>query len=414
MSHIERDIPRKVVIAHESPDAHIGAKVGGAAAVALNQSREMHKMGRSVQLIGPRNGGKGALDIPHELFEMPEVTSNDELLDVFRSSDKWMTYWQKALQPEEEKECDIYGHYYVTGGIMSELNGSIKGRRLYMGHSWDKVVERMDPGRVITPTRAKAEASILANSDAVVVSTDAEKHMIAQDYQQSIPGGQKAILDKIHVVPLGVDEKVFAPENLARNREEYRGKLLKFLKNTLNFYMVGRIAPQKNQLLAIEAFTEALKTDPKLNVSLSIFGGTLEDNRYYDVVRKYLLEQPAYIQAKVKFHDVMPADIAHAVGDVFLGPSVWETFFLAAAEAMASRKPTIVSDKPILREVVGGGSLFVDETNAADIAFNIDKMATDERLRQCSSDYNFNRAWKRYTWEKSARRLDEVWQGLRQ
>lgn len=414
MSNIERGILRKVVIAHESPDAHIGAKVGGAAAVALNQSREMHRMGRSVELIGPQNGGKGNLDIPHELFSMPETTNNDELLTVYRR-DPWMSYWEKVLKsPDSEGECDVYGHYYVTGAIMSELNGSIRGRRLYMGHSWDRVVQQMDPGRTITPTRAKAEDSILASSDTIIVSTDAEKQMIARDYQSSINGGQKAILDKIHVVPLGVDEKGFAPENLARKRQEWRRRLLgHFFDNTLNFYMVGRIAPQKNQLMAIEAFAEVLKTDPKLNISLSVFGGPLEGD-YYRMIEDFLVDQPGYIQDRVKFHGVMDADVIHAVGDVFLGPSVWETFFLAAAEAMASRKPTIISNKPILREVVGEGSLFVDETNMEDIAFNIRTMAIDRAFRQHSSSYNFNRAWERYTWEKSARRLDEVWQRLRQ
>jgi len=413
MSYLERDVLRKVVIAHESPVARIGAKVGGAAAVALNQSREMHRMGRNVKLIGPRNGGRGTLDIPHELFQMPESTSNEQLLTALKS-DEWMSYWEKVFRPDaESQECDVYGHYFVAGDIISQMNGSIRGRKLYMGHSWDRTVRRMDPSRKITPLREKAENSILNNADTVIVSTDAERCMVAEDYQDAVSGGQKAILDKIHVVPLGLDADTFKPEHLARNRQEHRESLLgPELGKTLNFYMVGRIAPQKNQLMAVQAFAETLMADRNLNISLSIYGGPLE-GKYYDRIEEFIATQPEEIRRRLKFHGVQDANVAHAVGDVFLGNSVWETFFLAAAEAMASGKPTIISDKPILREVAGEGSLYVKETDVMDTATKIHRMATDEEIRRYSSTYNFNKAWQQYTWEKSARRLDEVWQTLR-
>lgn len=412
MTYIESGIPRKVLIAHESPDAQIGGKVGGAAAVALNQSREMHRMGRNIELIGPKNGGVGKLDIPHQLFSIPETSHNDELLETLRN-DVWMSFWEQTLRTDENGECDVYGHYYVAGGIMSEMNGAINGKKIYMGHSWDRTIQRMDPNRTTSNTRGKAEVSILKHADAIVTSTEAERQMIALDYQDSVPSGRKEILGKIHVVPLGVDSSSFSPENLAKKRQEHRGKLLKGLGNSLNFYMVGRIAPQKNQLNAVRAFTEMLKAESGLDVSLSIYGGPLDNNKYYDLLRQYIATQPEEIQNRIIFHGVQDADIAHATGDVFLGNSVWETFFLAGAEAMASGKPTIVSDKPILREVAGEGSLYVDETDISDTASKIHRMATDEEIRQYSSTYNFNKAWQQYTWKKSARRLDEVWKSLR-
>jgi glycosyltransferase involved in cell wall biosynthesis len=409
---MEKLAPRKVFIAHESPDAHFGGKVGGAAEVALQQSHEMHKMGRDVRLIGPQNGGPSRLVMPNTLFKVPELATNDALLEEFKS-DKWMSFWKKSLSGDNGEECDVYGHYYVAGDIMNQMNGTIKGRRVYMGHSWDRSVAQMDPDRKITTVRDAAELSILKTSDLIVTSTNAEKQSIAQAYGQAVDGGTQAILNKVRVVPLGVDSEKFSSLNIAEMRKETRSKLIpEELRDSLVFYMVGRVAPQKNQLHAMQAFAEVAK-DPKLNISLSLFGGPLEDNPYLDEIREFISTLPPHVQQRIRFHGIVDGEIAHAVGDVFLGPSVWETFFLAGAEAMYAGRPTILSDKPILREVGGQGSLYVDETKVESIGGAIHTMATNQAARAFSSSENFKKATINYTWKASAKHLDEAWKGLR-
>lgn len=404
---------RKIVIAHESPDAHFGAKVGGAAKVALEQSKALHRMGRPIKLIGPSNGGNGAgLMIPHELFNMPQAASNDELLRFYKESDEWMSFWQGKFRVSPEG--DVYGHYFVAGGIMSEMNGDIKGNRIYMGHSWDRVVNQMDPKRASAPIRSAAEKSILNEAHAVIVATEAERQILAKSYQDVVIGGKQVILNKTFVVPLGIDSDKYSPENIAEKRKEWRNKLLpEDLRSSLNFYMVGRIAPQKNQLNAVKAFCEAIRKTGDRNLTMSIFGGPLDNNTYYNELKEFIKTQPEYIQRRILFHGVVDGEIAHAVGDIFVGPSIWETFFLAAAEAMASGKPTIISDKAILKEVAGKGSIFVSDSKIDKIADSIAIMATNPDFRSFSSQYNKKRAWKNFTWGKSAQTLDDVWNKLK-
>jgi hypothetical protein len=408
----ERFPPRQVFIAHESPDAHFGGKVGGAAAVALHQSTELHRMGRHIKIIGPQNGGPSRLTIPNSLFHLPEAVGNDELLEKL-TSDEWINTWQQTLNSEGE-ECDIYAHYFVAGAIMNKLGSSIEGRKIFMGHSWDRSVQKMDPDRHITIVRNAAEIAILNNSDMIITSTDAERRSIAKLYGSDIAGGEQAILDKISVVPLGVDSLVFSKDNLQRKRKEFREKILpNELQNSLVFYMVGRIAEQKNQLTSIAAFADVAR-DTSLDISLSLFGGPLENNLYYNQINEFIQTLPKHIQRKIIFHGVVDAEVAHAVGDVFLGPSTWETFFLAAAEAMYSGKPTILSDKPILREVGKDGSLYVDETDIATISTAIHSMATQPNFRRYSAAENTAVATSNYTWTKSATELDHAWRQLRQ
>ena len=47
-------------------------------------------------------------------------------------------------------------------------------------------------------------------------------------------------------------------------------------------------------------------------------------------------------------------DIAdlYAAADLFVFPSIWETFGLAAAEAAMAGMPMVVADLPVLREVL--------------------------------------------------------------
>jgi glycosyltransferase involved in cell wall biosynthesis len=117
----------------------------------------------------------------------------------------------------------------------------------------------------------------------------------------------------------------------------------------LRLVAVGNLKAAKNYALLVEAF-RALAGAP---VSLDIYGeGPLR----------------ADLEAAIGAHALpirlkgLRSDIAEILAgyDAYVMPSLYEGFGIAAAEAMASGLPMLLSDLPVLRELSHGNALFFD------------------------------------------------------
>jgi glycosyltransferase involved in cell wall biosynthesis len=147
-------------------------------------------------------------------------------------------------------------------------------------------------------------------------------------------------------------------------------------------------------------------------MSLSIIGGPLHGNRYYqEQVYPYIQSLPESVRSRIVIHDRQSAEVAHAAGDVFVGASTWETWFLSLTEAMASGNACLVSDKPILREVAGDNIPIVDEADFNSIARSMYNFAVDTNYRFDVAQHAYRRG-QRYTWKASVARLSLVLDNL--
>lgn len=111
---------------------------------------------------------------------------------------------------------------------------------------------------------------------------------------------------------------------------------------------VGRLAAQKNQ----DVLIRALACLPQAHLVLAGAGPSAETFRSLAVTLG--------VEDRLHMLGALPAgDIADLYGaaDLFVFPSVWETFGLAAVEAGMTGLPMVVADLPVLREVLraGGG-----------------------------------------------------------
>jgi glycosyltransferase involved in cell wall biosynthesis len=120
---------------------------------------------------------------------------------------------------------------------------------------------------------------------------------------------------------------------------------------------VGRLAEQKNQGLLLEMLTQipeatlVLIGDGELGVELRRAASWLG------------------VSDRVRFAGELTSDHVAAIvrqADLFLLPSHYEAFCLAAVEAMHHGVAVVASDLPCLREVLGDGQLFfpLDNTDA--------------------------------------------------
>ncbi|MCX7698335.1 MAG: glycosyltransferase family 4 protein [Candidatus Goldbacteria bacterium] len=96
---------------------------------------------------------------------------------------------------------------------------------------------------------------------------------------------------------------------------------------------------------------------------------------------------------------------------LFIYPSFYEGFGIPPLEAMACGCPCVVSNTASLPEVCGDAAYYVNPYDVEDIARGIEKVLTDENLREELIKKGFENI-KRFSWEKSARKVIEVLDNL--
>ena len=104
----------------------------------------------------------------------------------------------------------------------------------------------------------------------------------------------------------------------------------------------------------------------------------MEDPGIADMVRRHGLEDRVVATGYVQDKD-LPS--IYSAADFMVFPSLHEGFGLPIIEAMACGVPVISSSAASLPEVAGGAALMVDATDPRALAAAIERMATDQQLR---------------------------------
>lgn len=168
---------------------------------------------------------------------------------------------------------------------------------------------------------------------------------------------------KIYAISEGTKDEllIWLPSLEARIEVIYNGVVLPFKqipkrepKETPVILTVGSLTKQKN----IDTVLNALILIKNMNFNYLIAGEGEEMDKLMKQCKIIHLEE------KVEFLGyVVPIKPLLVQADIFLMPSRWEGFGMAAVEAMNAGLPLVVSDVPGLKEVVDGSkqcAIFVD------------------------------------------------------
>jgi glycosyltransferase involved in cell wall biosynthesis len=154
----------------------------------------------------------------------------------------------------------------------------------------------------------------------------------------------------------------------------------------LKVLSVGNLRPMKNYGHALEAV--ALLRDLDFEYCIAGEGTCQED--LFRLCRELDLESKVHFLGYVEsVPDLLTA------ADIFLMPSKWEGFGLAAVEAMNASLPLVVSDVPGLREIVNSGSpcaLLVDPESPEAIAAGLRQLLASPELRLRFGENAFKQA----------------------
>ncbi|MBT3917555.1 MAG: glycosyltransferase family 4 protein [Rhodospirillaceae bacterium] len=94
--------------------------------------------------------------------------------------------------------------------------------------------------------------------------------------------------------------------------------------------------------------------------------------------------------------------------DVFVFPSVSETFGHPMAEAMSSGLPVVVADTPVNREICGDAALYFEPFSVTGLVDCIQQLDGDKNLRDSLPKIGRERALERFGWEDHVDRLIET------
>jgi glycosyltransferase involved in cell wall biosynthesis len=224
------------------------------------------------------------------------------------------------------------------------------------------------------------------SAQAVIV----DSQFTAQDLMQRM----KIEAEKIHVIPLGVNERFFRkchPQVLEQVRKRYRLPEQYLLT-------VGERRPHKNLINLIQAFALYQKTS-RLSQRLVIAGKAYADYREpQKLVEKLRLVDQVHFLDYVDDAD-LPA--LYQMADAFVLLSYYEGFGLPVLEAMASGALVIASNCTALPEVAGENALLVDPRDPQAVSEALHLLLTTESL--CEELTRKAQIWaQQFTWRRCA------------
>ncbi len=205
-------------------------------------------------------------------------------------------------------------------------------------------------------------------------------------------------LDRIRVIPNGVDHALFQPasaeaQRAVRARYRLPGRYLVY---------VGNLKPHKNLMTLLRAFRQLIADPAYDDLQLTIVGQQ----------GGFITGDPAVVQAlqapdlhgRTVLTGFVPATdlpALYTAAAAFVFPSRYEGFGLPPLEAMACGCPTVVSAAASLPEVCGEASRYVMPEDADHLAATLADVLTDADLRTRLRARGLAHVGQ-FRWEKSA------------
>jgi len=212
-------------------------------------------------------------------------------------------------------------------------------------------------------------------------------------------------LERIEVMYCGVDLKRYHPDYSKEQIEAVKHKC--GIRGDYLLYL-GTLEPRKNLETLVDAYRlikEQVPDVPKLVLAGKkgwMYEGLFEKIKTFGLEKDILF--PGYLA-----EEEVPALLCGA--RVFIFPSLYEGFGIPPLEAMACGTPVVISDASSLPEIVGDAGLQVPAKDAEKMAEKIEKLLTDNILWEKCRQAGLERA-RKFTWDKSAQKLVEVYQRL--
>ncbi len=304
----------------------------------------------------------------------------------------------------------FHAHYYLSGLAALPIHKSL-------GHSLPLVTtfhtlalmknlvarseeEKEDVFRVASERQLIKESKILS------VPSDSDRTYL--NYLYDCPP------EKISVIPPGVDTTLFHP--IPKNKAK---KVIGADSNHKIILFVGRIEPLKGIDTLIYALKILRKRLPQKKVCLWIVGGDVSQKRNFwsqELKRLEALRHDLSISTVVIFKGQQPQcklPYYYNASDVVVMPSHYESFGMAALEAMACGIPVIATNVSGISTLINQSQQGVvsSANNPILLSRQIEKLLTAPKTYEtlCKKEES---EVKNFTWENTAQKTLEIYTSI--
>jgi len=401
---------------HTCPLAILGGKdTGGMNVYVRDLTRELGRMGIHVDVF-TRSQDEHVPHVIHELGygnRVVHVTAGPEFPVPKQNLPDYIPEFVegiKAFAAEKGIQYDlIHSHYWMSGLAAESLSDAWGGTPIvHMFHTLGEMknrIARTDEERE-SAERIAGEKRILARADRIVVATLAEQTQLRFLY--------KANDRKLDIIPPGVDTSHFYPIPSDEAKE-----FLGLNPEDRMVLYVGRIEPLKGVGTLIEAMSCIKFKEHTGPVHLAIIGGEPDaspEEMSTEMARLQKLSDDLAMDQTVVFlgkRGQITLPYYYSAAEVLVMPSHYESFGMVALEAMACGTPVIASDVGGLGFLVQDGEtgFTVPDGEPDKLCEKLTLLLGDNTLRQKMGQRAMEVA-QSYDWEKIARQIVDVYQGL--
>ncbi|MDG5759866.1 glycosyltransferase family 4 protein [Natronococcus sp. A-GB1] len=170
---------------------------------------------------------------------------------------------------------------------------------------------------------------------------------------------------------------------------------------------VGRLSETKNQSTVLRAFASLADEHPESRLTIVGDGPLREELES--------LADSLGVRARVEFTGFVDREEVYRIlvaSDLYVQPSLSEGFCVALVEAMACRLPVVVSDVPVLHEVVGEAGSYATPTEPAAFADRLRRLLGDDELRREFAERASDRARTEFPLKRTADAYAELYREL--
>lgn len=301
----------------------------------------------------------------------------------------------------------IHAHYYLSGLGAIELRDKYNLAlpvvvNFHTLALMKNLVARSDLEREET-NRINAELMLSQKADLLVASSESDKEYLTYLY-----GVDK---NRVQLIYPGVDTKIFHPLSQKEAREKidaaHDHKIVLF---------VGRIEPLKGIDALLYALKIILEKD-KNKVCLFIVGGDVSQkvSQWSKELRKLNeLKHILSLTTEVNFVGQKPQNLLpyyYNAADVVVMPSHYESFGMAALEAIACGTPVITTN-------VSGIATLIDKHYQKFVATANNPLLLAEQIENLLAHANLpekkqlTESIHNFTWENMARRIEKIYEDV--
>ena len=361
-------------------------KFGGGENFDLNMARALKKLGHNVRFVVGREWKQISLPMDENEFEVVYIKT-PYLRDIHYKVKPTNLFKKVISVGALELDLLLFEHQafkYLKNDNWTEVYqicglprlGAMLGSQRFTKQQFKTVVWWPGPAN-------KRKIKYMRKCDVNFANGDAYRII------------KEKIYSNIEKVDLGIDIEKFYP-------------IVKKDKDFVEFLFVGRIIPIKNIPFMVKGFIEAYKENKQ--IILNIVGEG--DKKEVALVKNIAKEYP-----NIKFLGRKSGNELVKIyqnSDVFILTSNYDNYPNVVFEAMACGLPVIGTNVGgIPSQVINNKTgLLVENNNIKDLKNKILDLANNKAKRESMGKLGRQRVENEFSWEKSAKQLEKIYQGL--